>query len=211
MMKLGTMFEIGSCQLETKSSGMKNQIFNIPWPLPLQSFYMHQCPDPESTGWKWGQLLYRIAENVLIDSGILSKDYTLKHDPGYENLKPTKNHPEVRPYGITCFGDIYFSQRNGVWINKAESLIGLRASSARLIGEPAGALVEQESEEDSQPMQRRPTYCPPRHKQRKSSARIHIFQRTATAMLRSFINLDEGKSMTQMFLAQAFPITLVQS
>ena len=80
---------------------------------------MHQCPNPDVTNWQWGKLLYKIAEAALVDSGILHKNYRVKHDPGYQNLKPTINHPEVRPYGITCFADIYLTQRNGLWINKA--------------------------------------------------------------------------------------------
>lgn len=199
MMKLGTMFEIGQCQLETVRNGETHQIFRDPWPLPLNSFYMHQCPNPDVTNWQWGKLLYKIAEAALLDSGILHKNYRVKHDPGYQNLKPTINHPEVRPYGITCFADIYLTQRNGLWINKATDLVALRAESARLVGEPSQALREKEIDEDSQLMQSRPTYCPPRQSKRKSSARIHIFQRTATQMLRSFLNLNDVVTAAQSF------------
>ena len=87
LMKLGAILEIGLCNIESRESGEVGQdesIFRPRWPLPLDSFYMHQCADPDSTGWEWGKVVYKIVESVLIRAGILRKNYKKLHDPGYQ-------------------------------------------------------------------------------------------------------------------------------
>ena len=229
LMKLGAMFEMGSCALESKRSGAigpNGQIFSPPWPLPLKNFYMHQCADPDSTNWAWGQNVYRIVEKVLVSSGILRKNYKIIHDQGYERIVKTENNPVVEPYEITCFTDFYMSQRNGVWMNKLDVLIPFRQYSANLIGEPkeAAESVPETDTDNPNTIPTLPAYCPKDSKafmrrrssksfnpSEKTNAVIKIFKRTATSMLRSFLNMDELVELVQRFTNVPVEIITVNS
>ena len=92
LMKLGVMMEMGFCSIESQESGeiKKDEgIFRPLWNLPLNSWYMHQCADPDTTGWEWGKFVYQIVETVLVKAGVLSKNYKKRHDPGYQK-KPAE-------------------------------------------------------------------------------------------------------------------------
>ena len=57
MMKLGTMFEIATCAIHNTDLGSMNNMFMSGGPaatdLPMKQLYLHQCPNPALTDWKW--------------------------------------------------------------------------------------------------------------------------------------------------------------
>ena len=57
MMKLGTMFEIATCAIHNTELGPMNNMFMSGGPsatdLPMKQLYLHQCPNPALTDWKW--------------------------------------------------------------------------------------------------------------------------------------------------------------
>lgn len=212
MMKLGTWFEISSCMIESREKDYGRGIFASPWPMPFMTYYMHQCPDPNLTKWEWGKLMYTIVEKSLITAGVLSNKYRPVHDPGYERIGPTTNHPEMRPYGLTCFDDIYLSHRQGAWINLPESLIDIRKEASRIVGEPSSLLKTPETIADTQPLTSKPAYCGEAKRiGQKTNARIVIFQRTATSNLRKFLNLNEVITLAQSFTTVPVQVLTVNS
>ena len=116
----------------------------------------------------------------------------------------------VNPYEITCFSDIYLSQRNGVWMNRLSDHILFRKEGAKIIGEPK-ALLEADEVDTGKVLTQLPEFCPrDPHTylkrgaksliyKEKSNAKISIFQRTDTSMLRKFTNLDEVIRAVQQF------------
>ena len=217
MMKLGTLFELSTCIIDThKSFPDVPDIFNPHWPTPLKRFYMHQCSDPNLTGWNWGQVLFKIVEKALKMARILDKNYEKVDVCGYEKTKKTEIKIRVPPYEISCFEDIYMSQRNGVWLNKPDNLIALRAATVKELGEPAELLKTPELISDSQPLQTKPAYCPQGKYDTvlgitKTRARIRIFQRTATQNLRSFVNLQAVIELVQQFTILPVKVITVNS
>lgn len=44
--------------------------------LPMSQFYLHQCPNPALTDWKWGENLMTIIRDQLDESGLFLKSST---------------------------------------------------------------------------------------------------------------------------------------
>lgn len=50
-------------------------------------------------------------------------------------------HNHSKPYyKLTCYEDLYLSQRSGIWMQKSYNLIEFRKDSAKVVGEPSEAL-----------------------------------------------------------------------
>ena len=91
-------------------------------------------------------------------------------------------------------------------MQKPFNLVNFRRDTTTFIGEPAENLVRPEKEEDI-PLFGQPgvhqDYCPSTPGA-KSTARIKIFQRSATKMLRRFLNLDEVVKLAQQYTQVQF-------
>ena len=80
MMKLGTLYEVSHC----KGRDSARSPFRNPWPVPMKQLYLHQCANPAETNWRWGQNMYNLVTNEMIDSGLLDKKFIFYNDDGYE-------------------------------------------------------------------------------------------------------------------------------
>lgn len=197
LMKLGTLYELASCAVRNKQIGSFNDMFKNQWILPISQFYLHQCPNPFLTDWKWGENILTIIRDQVDQASIFSKDNPrFFNDDGY--LKHNKSKPF---YKLTCFEDVYLSQRTGIWMQKSPNLLEFRKDSAKIIGEPAEALTIPEKLEDfheyGTPMRNQP-YC---HNPGtgRPFPRIRVFQRSGTKSLRKFVNLPEVIQLLQEF------------
>ena len=132
--------------------------------------------------------MFNMIRNKLVEAGILMGGFRYLNTEGYQ--VDTK---QGEIFDLTCFEDIYLSNRNGIWMQKPYNLIQLRKDTARLTGEPKEALMVQEKESETLPA----PYC--RKFPEKSAARIHIFQRSATRMLRRFTNLDDVVKLASVY------------
>jgi hypothetical protein len=117
-----------------------------------------------------------IIRDQLDEASIFAKD-----NPRFFNDDGYQMHNKSKPfYKLTCFEDMYLSQRTGIWMQKSPNLLEFRKDSAKIIGEPAEALKVPEVEEDfhayGTPM-RNQSYCHDPMTGRPSP-RIHVFQRT---------------------------------
>ena len=193
MMKLGSFYEIAQCEISNRNLKMSRpdlhevHQFRVPW-KPFGTLFMHQCPNPVVSSWKWGDNMFNMIRNKLVEAGILMGGFRYLNTEGYQ--VDTK---QGEIFDLTCFEDIYLSNRNGIWMQKPYNLIQLRKDTARLTGEPKEALMVQEKESETLPA----PYC--RKFPEKSAARIHIFQRSATRMLRRFTNLDDVVKLASVY------------
>ena len=80
MMKLGTLYEIAHCKAKDSSKSM----FRNNWPVPMKQLYLHQCANPSETNWKWGQNMYGLVSNQMVESGLLDLKFIFYNDDGYE-------------------------------------------------------------------------------------------------------------------------------
>jgi hypothetical protein len=146
------------------------------WGLPVNQFYLHQCPNPALTDWKWGENILTIIKDQLHESSIFLKD-----NPRFFNDDGYVMHNKSKPfYKLTCFEDLYLSQRSGIWMQKSQNLMSFRKDSAKFVGEPAEALVVPEVEDDFHPYGtplRNPAYCNGSVSGRPNP-RIRLFQRS---------------------------------
>ena len=98
---------------------------------------MHQCPQTSQFPWEWGQNVFGIVEEQLLDSGLLKQGFSFHDEFSYERIGPKmKNLPGT----LTCFEDLYISQRQGVWLTKSYNTIAFRAKTFEILGEPKGMI-----------------------------------------------------------------------
>ena len=50
----------------------------------MKQFYLHQCANPSETNWKWGQNMYVLISNEMVESGLLDPKFVFYNDDGYE-------------------------------------------------------------------------------------------------------------------------------
>ena len=96
---------------------------------------MHQCPQTSKYPWEWGHDVFEVVEGQLVDSGILKKGFSFHDEFSYERTGPGKKN---QPSRLTCFDDLYISQRIGVWLTKSYNTIAFRTKTFELYGEPRG-------------------------------------------------------------------------
>ena len=199
MMKLGLMFELTTCY----SRNFASKVFTEQIRMPFNQMYMHQCPDPFVSDWKWGKTIFSIVSTNMLNHEIIDKN-TKYFSTGFvpkEERKEDYYH---------CFEDVYLSNRNGIWLQMPANHVNFRIDSAKLSGEPAMALSTPEDVKSSLPIGSVQTYCPAATAQEKiSSARIKIFQRTNTKFLRSFINLPEVLVLAQKYTSVPIEVVTV--
>jgi hypothetical protein len=114
MMKLGTFYEIAQCQISNKDLGMFRpdlkgedvRQFRTPWKV-MSSFYMHQCPNPVVSNWKWGDNMFNMIRNKLVESRLLFGGFKYMNTDGY----PAAGSRQENLFDLTCFEDIYLSNR----------------------------------------------------------------------------------------------------
>ena len=82
-------------------------------------------------------------------------------------------------------------------ITGSDNLISFRKESARVTGEPKDALKMTEIEPENKQFLLQ-SYCKGTSME-KTNARIKIFQRTRTQEPRSFVNIDEVKTLIQQY------------
>lgn len=225
MMKLGTLYEIAHCKAKDSSKSM----FRNNWPVPMKQLYLHQCANPSETNWKWGQNMYGLVSNQMVESGLLDLKFIFYNDDGYE-----PRSVKGERFELTCFEDIYASTRVGVWMQQFDVLIKFRRDAAKVYGEPSEALSHPEiademgawgagdrSEYGEQTRiqnedvlienfeeKKRQSYC---LSDGKSAARIKIFQRSATNSLRKFININEVVRLAQDYTTERVEIVSVNA
>ena len=113
---------------------------------------------------------------------------------------------------IQCFEDVVISLRLGNWVQGRANLVKIRKDTCALIKEPI------EAETNPEPLQLvhgfdtldthkdRMDYCG-KNGSSLTTARIKIFMRTDTKMLRRFINMNEVKALAQTYTS--VPVEIV--
>lgn len=201
MMKLGTMFEIATCAIHNTDLGSMNNMFMSGGPaatdLPMKQLYLHQCPNPALTDWKWGENMLQIIRDQLHEANIFQKTNTqFFNDDGYQMHNHTKPY-----YKLTCYEDMYLSQRSGIWMQKSYNLMEFRKDSAKFMGEPGEALTAPETAADFRTNGEEypnPAYCKG-GAEGKPNPRIHVFYRSGIKHRRLFLNLDAVVKLVQEY------------
>ena len=194
MMKLGVWYEIALCQ----SYYNQSNIFQNTIKLPYDHVQMSQCPSLQLSDWKWGVNLWHVVKRRS-DLALMTGSNTLYDNIGYQLLD------EVDPTQLLCFEDIYFSARMGLWIQGRRNLVEFRRDTVSIAGEPIQAETNPEEllindrgfDVTALNQNSRMHYCDADGE--KTSARIKIFQRSSTIMLRRFLNLDEVVNLAQSY------------
>jgi len=184
-LKLGFLYELSDCV--AKNFGRK-KIFKGTLALPFKQVFLHQCPNPYKSNWKWGKFVSEVIYKKMENSMMLKSNYSVMIHRGSES-----------PVDETlCFDDIYFSVRSGHWIQGIENTLAFRRDTAKLVGEPQEALkiFERPTEITSTSVQ---DYCPRSEGKSKTSARIKLYQRTESATPRTIVNLKEVLEILQSF------------
>ena len=210
LMKLGFFYELGSCLL--KNFG-RQKVFKNDLLLPFNQIFMHQCPNPESSKWSWGQSTWHIIEKKLQEAVLFKDNRTVILRRGNEATREE----------LLCFEDLYLSVRSNRWLQGTQNLINFRKEAAQVTGEPeeAGRIYETPVpvEALSNGGRKYQHYCNRNYTQmilkgeipssgtKPTNARIKIFQRTETNAPRSFVNLEEVKSFLQQYTT--VPISVI--
>ena len=206
MMKLGQLYEL-SYSFTITGVADKNQAFMEPLPAPFANIFFHQCANPELTGWKWGSEMMDLVMKELKKSGVIGQK-TKFHTMGY-------TWTSYQATTLTCFDDMYLMPRVGTWMTGIPTQINFRKDVGKLLGQPASALSKpgESVAHFSLAKGERQGYCPKvrREKKQKSDARIKIFQRSGTKMLRKFINLKEVISLAQEYTTKKVEVLTLNS
>ena len=160
-------------------------------------------PNPKESNWQWGQNILNVVRGRMAEAGVLKEGITL-----YKTVGFPREFKEEDTDTLTCFEDFYLSGRNGVWMQMPFNHIRFRQDAAYITGEPADSITNPESVEAILPSGAKQAYCPPSGS-KLSSARIKIFQRTATKMLRRFVNLDEVIRLAQTYTTVPIEVVTV--
>ena len=191
MMKLGFMYELAN-YYESNDKNPDN-MFKYRVPIPFDNAFLHQCADPFRTGWAWGQMMWKTISRRASVTELIAK-HTVISTIGYKAERQE----------LFCFDDMYMSVRMGFWMQGESNLALFRKEVAQKVGEPREILEASYIEPTSNrlsPVFRQP-FCPQEGnvtKDNKSSAKIKVFQRSATRNLRKFLNLAAVVSMIQEF------------
>jgi len=206
MMKLGVLYETALCQ----SGNNRTNIFdNVNMKLPFNNIQMAQCSLPELSDWRWGKNMWEIIKHRSDLAGMTDND-TLYDTKGWAKL------PDIPHDLMTCFDDVYFSARMGLWMQGRANLVSFRRDTYTVSHEPKEVETNPEKLnlvhgfDDGVYTKYHMPYCnalnissaanistaPARN---ITSARIKIFQRTSTAMLRKFVNLQDVLSLAQEY------------
>jgi hypothetical protein len=208
MMKLGAWYELAICQSNYNSTN----IFSNDIDLPYKHIQMNQCPNPLDSDWHWGHTVWDIVKNRS-DIAKMTDSSSRVEFIGYQM------HDEIEHNKLMCFEDIYFSARMGLWMQGRANLVQFRKDTASIVHEPAGVITNPEVlNMDSLgfdatvfPNMFYMNYCNNQTNQptksKISSARIKIFQRTATVMLRRFINLKDVINLAQSYTT--YPVEVI--
>ena len=209
MMKLGPWYEIALW----KSSFPEQHLggHKTPPTTPFDHVYLHQCTSPVETNWKWGVSIFDITKRRS-DMSNLTNEMTSYTTLGYEHNEEAWSRP------LTCYDDLFAVTRQGVWFRGREPLVMFRRDSAELLHEPQDAIINPEPLEldelgyDITPQSlvklERANYCA-ESSNGISRARIKIFERTATTMLRKFLNMDEVIELVQNYTSVPIEIITV--
>lgn len=191
MMKLGFMYELANYY----ESNDKNpdKMFKYHVPIPFDNAFLHQCADPFRTGWTWGQMMWKTISRRASVTELIAK-HTVISTIGYKAERQE----------LFCFDDMYVSVRMGFWMQGESNLALFRKEVAQKVGEPREILEPSYVEPTSDRLSPvfRQQFCPYRGnitRDNKSSAKIKIFQRSATRNLRRFLNLAEVVTMVQEY------------
>jgi len=201
MMKLGVWYETAVCQ----SRNNKVNIFANEIKMPYDHVQMAQCSNPLIANWRWGENMWNIIKYRSDLAGMT--DNNTRYDTlGYKLLS------EVTPNKLECFEDLYFSARMGLWMQGRGNLVEFRKDTVQVAKEPQDAITNPENTTivhgfDLSDMRlHHNTYCDADNKASLAngtlnitSARIKVFQRTATIMLRKFTNLDDVVKLAQTY------------
>lgn len=203
LMKLGVWYEVSACMFNNG----KTNIFRNNITLPYNHVQMLQCSSPELHDWKWGASLFSIVK-ARSDLAGMTGSTTTYANVGYEI--------DADESKMLCFEDVYFSARMGLWMQGRRNLVEFRKDAATVTSEPAAALKTPEKlmlndkgfDETEQTLSRMP-YCSPAGSVPPTSARIKIFKRTMTVMLRRFINFDEVVNLVQSYTSNKVEVITV--
>ena len=173
--------------------------------MPYNHVQMAQCSNPIIANWRWGENMWNIIKYRSDLAGMT--DGNTRYDTiGYKLLS------EVTPNKLECFEDLYFSARMGLWMQGRGNLVEFRKDTVQVAKEPQDAIINPENTTivhgfDLSDMRiHHNSYCDADNKASLAngtlnitSARIKVFQRTATVMLRKFTNLDDVVKLAQTY------------
>ena len=201
LMKVGLIYELSVCYSRNNEAAIFKDFLS----LRFRNMFMHQCPDPNTTDWKWGQNIMDIITRKTTE---VTQFYD--GEPAQRTIDivgyPKDGLGDFRT--LTCFEDLFVSMRNGIWLQMPFNQINFRKDTAKYIGEPKQALSKPETVAAILPSRARQDYCPP-DGSKKSTARIKVFERSATRMLRKFLNMDEVVTIAQDFTSVPVEIVTV--
>ena len=126
----------------------------------------------------------------------MTNSETQYHSIGYQG--GLNGDPLLDLSELMCFEDVYLSARMGLWMQGRRNLVTFRKDTVAISEEPIllsdaneTLHIDKNGFDDTKvDGDKKMPYCGVQSKGR-SSARIKIFERTATIMLRRFINLEE--------------------
>ena len=186
------MYELANYYEANDKSPEKMFKFHVP--IPFDNAFLHQCADPFRTGWAWGQMMWKTISRRASVTELIAK-HTVISTIGYKAERQE----------LFCFDDMYMSTRMGFWMQGESNLALFRKEVAQKVGEPSEILSPSWVEPTNDrlaPVLRQP-FCPSTPgnvtKENKSSAKIKIFQRSATRNLRRFLNLQSVIDMAQEY------------
>ena len=138
-----------------------------------------------------------IIRDQLHEANIFLKDNAkFFNDDGYQMHNHTKPY-----YKLTCYEDMYLSQRSGIWMQKSYNLMEFRKDSAKFMGEPSEALTAPETAADFRTNgveYPNPPYCNG-GANGKPNPRIHVFYRSGIKHRRLFLNLNDVVRLVQEY------------
>ena len=124
LMKIGVLFELG-LHLRNKGTSSESPLAMTRGKVPFDSIAFHQCPNPFSNAWAWGELIWDISTRPLWDKS--SKIWLAESDVDY-----------------VCFEDAYFDVRYGTWLGNKQILAAWRAAAASHLRQPVLSNMDEE-------------------------------------------------------------------
>ncbi len=213
LMKLGVWYEVSLCQSNYSSTNIFEQTIR----LPYDHVMMAQCPSFASLReWQWGQTAWDAIKHRS-DRAKMTGPNTKYHTVGYQG--GLSGEPLDPPDRFMCYEDIYMSARMGLWFQGRGNLVEFRKETDTILQDKMNIKMPENTETyvlDSQgfdtieiPENRWKSYCNKESQTPISHARVMIFQRTATIMLRRFLNLDEVVKLAQMYTTRKVEVVTV--
>lgn len=206
-MKYGVWYEMADTQQMNNGRNIFNATKLSQVKVPFDHISFQQCSSPFFSNWTWGQVVHNLVKGKSISAGLTNVNTSYNYF-GYRRTEDTGD--------ILCFEDVVLSVRLGNWIQGRAHLVKFRQDTYALLKEPAEVATNPEKlqvvhgTDTLDTRKNRMDYCG-HNGSSITSARIKIFQRTNTKMLRRFVNLDEVKALCQSYTTVPVEIVTVNT